>query len=159
MENGINKSNQYISFKLGAELFGIDILEIKEIIKNIEVTKLPDADEFIKGIINLRGEIIPIIDLRNKFNMPVSKRKRGAKFIIVNIKGNQTVGLMVDDVEEVVQVENESLREYNQGHKNDKANFIEYIGQLKEKLLIILDLDELFTFKESFALDQTMNKL
>lgn len=140
-----------LTFSLGEEVYGVSILQVKEIIGMLEITSVPRTPDFIKGVINLRGKIIPVMDLRIKFGMDEQEYDERTCIIVVEIeiKGNQRlIGVVVDMVSEVVNVHADDIEpppEY--GSKLDH-NFILGIGKIKEKVVIILDINEVFQCEE-----------
>jgi purine-binding chemotaxis protein CheW len=99
---------QLVSFKLGTEEFGVDILDVQEINRMTEITTVPQAPEFVEGVINLRGKVIPIVDLRKRVDMGVKEYDKDTRIVVVNIEKN-TVGLIVDSVSEVLRIPKSSV--------------------------------------------------
>ncbi|MDD3437147.1 MAG: chemotaxis protein CheW [Candidatus Gastranaerophilales bacterium] len=140
-----------LTFSLGEEGYGVSILKVKEIIGMLEITPVPKTPEFIKGVINLRGKIIPIMDLRIKFGMEQQQYDERTCIIVVEIdfKGVQKLlGVVVDMVSEVVTVSDDQIEPPPEYGKTAEHNFILGIGKIKERVVIILDIEEVFSCEE-----------
>lgn len=140
-----------LTFSLGSEDYGISILKVKEIIGMMEITPVPRTPEFIKGVINLRGKIIPVMDLRTKFAMTEQEYDERTCIIVVEVimKGAQKlIGVVVDMVSEVVTVPNEQIEPPPEYGTSAEHNSILGIGKIKDKVVIILDIDEIFICDE-----------
>ena len=95
---------QLVSFKLGSEEFGIDILKVQEINRIVEITHVPKSPDFVEGIINLRGKVIPIIDLRKKFGLEQKEYTKNTRIIVIELEGGRITGFIVDSVSEVLRI-------------------------------------------------------
>ena len=140
-----------LTFSLAEEDYGVSILKVKEIIGMMEITPVPRTPDFIKGVINLRGKIIPVMDLRTKFSMPTQEYDERTCIIVVEVelKGLQKLlGVVVDMVSEVVTVSQEQIEPPPEYGTNDQHNFILGIGKIKDKVVIILDIEEIFVCEE-----------
>ena len=137
---------QMVTFNLGNEAFGVNILQVQEINRMVEITAVPHTESYVEGIINLRGKVIPIIDLRKKFGMPEKAYDGHTRIIVVDVSG-ETVGLVVDSVSEVLRVPAGSLDEapklVSGGGTYDGADYIKAIAKLDDRLLIYLDLNKI----------------
>jgi len=102
-KNSLDDLIQLVSFKLGEEEFGIDILKVQEINRMVEITKVPQAPHFCEGVINLRGKVIPVIDLRLKFTMEAKERDKDSRIVVCDVNG-VVIGMIVDAVEEVLRI-------------------------------------------------------
>ena len=134
---------QLVLFRLGKEIFGISITQVKEIILFQEVTKLPTAPAYIEGIISLRGKIIPVVNLAMKLEMDESKT--GEKKALIVETDSKDVGILVDDVTEVIRLQESAIELPPVTSRN---NYITGIGKADDRLLILLDVDELFSQDE-----------
>ncbi|MGB9813171.1 MAG: chemotaxis protein CheW [Thermovenabulum sp.] len=134
--------NQYVIFRLGDEEYGINILQVKTIEKVLPITRIPRAPYYVKGVINLRGEIIPVIDLKKKFNLPERELTPDARIIIVSVS-DVTIGMIVDSATEVIQLPQEAVEPANSVNVGINSDFIEGVGKLEDRLLIILNLEKL----------------
>ena len=140
-----------LTFSLGSEGYGISILKVKEIIGMMDITPVPRTPEFIKGVINLRGKIIPVMDLRLKFSMDEKEYNERTCIIVaeVIIKGSQKLlGIVVDMVSEVVTISNEQIEPPPEYGTSLEHNAILGIGKIKDRVVIILDIDQVFQCEE-----------
>ena len=135
---------QLVSFKIGNEEFGVDILNVQEINKMTTLTKVPNAPDFVEGVINLRGRVIPVIDLRIRLHLPPKEHDKDTRIIVVEIE-NKTIGFIVDSVNEVLRIPvniTEAPPEIVTGVDKD---FIKSVGKLEDRLLILIDLKKILT--------------
>lgn len=132
---------QYIIIKLGDELFGIDIKHIDNIVRMQNVTRVPKAPAYIKGVINLRGEVLPVFSLRIKMGMEEVEETKKARIIILKIDGS-FVGLIVDEVREVVTLQNQSIEKVYRDPADPTQNFLLGVGKEGGNLLSLLDVNE-----------------
>lgn len=140
-----------LTFSLGGEGYGVSILKVKEIIGMLDITPVPRTPEFIKGVINLRGKIIPVMDLRVKFGMEEQTYNERTCIIVVEIKINgndRLLGVVVDMVSEVVNITSDQIEPPPEYGTNVEHNFILGIGKIKDRVVIILDIDEVFLCEE-----------
>ena len=140
MENISNaESKQYVVFKLGNEEYGIDIQKVQIIERIQNITRVPKSPYFIKGVINLRGEIIPVMSLRSKFGLEEDEYNDETRIIIVGIEDNK-IGMIVDQVKEVLQIPSEAI-ENVQGFTSDiNFNFIQGVGKVNGHIVTLLNL-------------------
>ncbi len=133
---------QIVVFNLGEEEFGVDIKEVREIIRLEEITTIPNAQGFIEGVINLRGKIIVVIDLATKLGMPLSEHTKNTKIIIIE-RNELSVGMVVDSATEVLHLALEDIKPAPELIKQKlKGDYIEGVGILGERLLILLNLNQ-----------------
>ncbi|MDI9567452.1 MAG: chemotaxis protein CheW [Bacillota bacterium] len=149
----LSNSRQVVIFRLGEEEYGIPILSVQEIIRPQTPTKLPNSPDFIKGIINLRGKVIPIVDLAQRFGITASSDTHQQRFIVVEIQGN-TVGVIVDSVSEVLAVSQEQIKPPVENFASFDARYISGILARDERLVILLDIDKIFLEDELLALQE-----
>lgn len=135
-------AGEYLSFTLGDEHYGVDILKVQEIRGYDAVTRLPDAPDYIKGVINLRGTIVPVIDLRLKLRLAEARYDSFTVMIVLNVE-NRVVGIVVDSVSDVVPLADEQVRATPEFGAAVDTRFIAGIGTLDEKMLILLDIETL----------------
>lgn len=147
---------QLVSFNIDNEEFGIDILKVEEIIRIISITKIPNAPDFIEGVINLRGKVIPVIDLRTRLNRIRKEHDNNTRVIVVEVSGI-TVGFIVDSVREVLRIPKNITEPPPTIVSNVNSEFITAIGKLEDRLLILLDLEKVLDFKEKADLSQINN--
>jgi purine-binding chemotaxis protein CheW len=150
-------SIQIVCFKIGKEEYGIDILKVQEILNLPKITTLPKATEFILGVIELRGKILPIVDLSKRFGIETAKDSRATRSIVVNIKGKE-VGLAIDSVSHVVKVESDEIEPPPAIVKGISGRYIVGIAKVGEDFVVILDIDQIFSANELSALDVEKKK-
>jgi purine-binding chemotaxis protein CheW len=152
--NDLQSSNelQLVVFSLATEEYGLLITKVQEINRIVSITKLPQTSDFMEGIINLRGRVIPIINLRKRFQLKVAEYDEDTRIIIVDV-GGQTVGVIVDAVTEVVCL-SQSLVEPAPPSFILDAEYVNGIGKLDDRLLILLDIDKVLTSQEKIILNQ-----
>lgn len=146
MENVSNQEiKQFIVFKLGSEEYGIDILHVQNIERVLSIARVPKAPFFIKGVINLRGEIIPVMSLRLKFNLEADEFTDDTRIIIVRIDDSQ-IGMIVDEVKEVLQLSTDSIENVQgvSGITSDiHLNFIQGVGKVNNNIVTLLNIKNL----------------
>ncbi len=143
---------QLVSFKIGEEEFGVDILSVQEINRMSQITKVPNTPEFIEGVINLRGRIIPVIDLRVKLGLPRKAHGKDTRIVVVELKG-QTIGFIVDEVSEVLRIPKNITEPPPEMIGGVKTDYITSIGKLEDRLLILLDLEKILSTLEFNVLE------
>jgi len=143
---------QLVSFNLGSEEFGIDILKVQEIIRLINITKVPNSPEFIEGVINLRGRVIPVIALRIKLGMEKIEYSNSTRIIVVEINNN-TVGFVVDGVSEVLRIPANITEAPPSMVAGVDSEYITAVGKLEDRLLILLDLEKILAINEHEMLE------
>jgi purine-binding chemotaxis protein CheW len=142
---------QFVSFVVAGEEFGVNILTVQEIIRPVDITRVPHAPDFVEGVINLRGRILPVIDLRTRFGFPGRDHGEDSRIIVVEI-GPQTVGFMTDAVQEVLRVDVTSIEPAPELAVGIDAGYLRGVAKLDERLLILLDLENLLSTEEEEAL-------
>ncbi len=130
---------QMVSFVIGTEEYAVDILEVQEIIRMVEITKVPKAPHYVEGVINLRGKVIPIVDLRLRFGLSTEERTKETRIIVVDIS-RIIIGMVVDVVSEVLRIP-ASLVEPPSSSKQGASDFYKGVGKVDNRLLIFLDLN------------------
>jgi purine-binding chemotaxis protein CheW len=138
---------QLVSFKIGEEEFGVDILKVQEINRMSQITKVPNTPEFIEGVINLRGRIIPVIDMRVKLGMMKKEHGKNTRIVVVELSG-QTVGFIVDEVNEVLRISKEITEAPPDIVGGVNSDYITSIGKLEDRLLILLELEKILSKSE-----------
>jgi purine-binding chemotaxis protein CheW len=131
---------QLVSFNIGGEEFGVDILKVQEINRMLEVTRVPNAPEYVDGVINLRGKVIPIIDLRRRFGMDRKEHDKNTRIVVVELQG-KVVGFVVDAVSEVLRIPKSVTEPPPPIVAGINADYITAVGKLDDRLLILLDLE------------------
>ena len=144
---------QLACFKVGDELYALDIMRIREIIRPQKLTVVPKAPRFIEGVINLRGAVIPVADLRKRFDQPCSPDARKHRIIICTVSG-RIVGLLVDEVLEVRRYGRQDVAPSPQFLKGPEAEFFLGVARRGEDLVMVLDLDRILSSDEQIALQR-----
>ncbi|MDR2504044.1 MAG: chemotaxis protein CheW, partial [Deltaproteobacteria bacterium] len=144
---------QLVTFSIGEEEFGVDILKVQEIIRTMEITKVPRAQEFVEGVINLRGKVIPIIDLRRRFGLSSKAHDKHTRIIVIEIS-NMIVGFVVDSVSEVLRIPAGTVEPPPAVVAGMDSEYISGVGKLHDRLLILLDLDKLLSNVDLESLSQ-----
>ncbi len=142
---------QLVTFSIGEEEFGVDILKVQEIIRTMEITKVPRAQDFVEGVINLRGKVIPIIDLRRRFGLDSKAHDKHTRLIVIEIN-NMIVGFVVDSVSEVLRIPASTVEPPPPVVAGMESEYISGVGKLQDRLLILLDLDKLLSNEDMEAL-------
>jgi purine-binding chemotaxis protein CheW len=145
------KAGKYLTFKLGSEEFGIAILKVQEIIKMMEITKVPRTPEFVRGVINLRGKVIPVVDLRIKFDMQSVTTTDKTCVIVVQVAhtgGVVTMGAIVDEVSEVLEIGSELIEPAPDFGSTVNTDFILGMGKIAKRVVILLNVDKVLSSKE-----------
>ncbi len=147
---------QLVSFKIGDEEFGVDILSVQEINRMSQITKVSNKPDFIEGVINLRGRIIPVIDLLVKLGMIRKVHGKNTRIVVVELKG-QILGFIVDEVSEVLRIPKDITEVPPEMVGGVDSDYITSIGKLEDRLLILLDLEKILSTSEFNVLDTAMN--
>ena len=134
---------QLVTFKLGNEEFGIDIIKVQEINKMINVTSIPNSPPYIKGVVNLRGNVVPVVDLRTRLALPNKEYDKDTRIIVVELE-ERTIGFIVDEVCEVLRISKEITEAPPEMVGGIDSEFVTAVGKLDDRLLILLDLKKLF---------------
>jgi purine-binding chemotaxis protein CheW len=145
--SGIANSGEFLTFTLGAEEYGIDILKVQEIRGYDAVTKIANSPPFIKGVINLRGVIVPIVDLRIKFNLGEPTYDQFTVVIILNI-GKRVMGVVVDGVSDVIQLSSDNLHAAPEFGSILDTRYIVGLGTVENRMIIVVDIEKLMTSAE-----------
>ncbi len=147
--------NEFLAFTLGKEEYGIDILKVQEIRGYEAVTRIANAPEFIKGVVNLRGIIVPIIDMRIKFNLGEPTYDQFTVVIILNISG-RIMGMVVDSVSDVITLSAEQVKPAPEMGAAFNTDYLVGLGTLDERMLILVDIDKLMSSAEMGLIDQVV---
>jgi purine-binding chemotaxis protein CheW len=148
---GINETRQYLSFKLEEEEFALDISKVREVLDFTKITKVPQTPDFMKGVINLRGSVVPVVDLNMKFGKQTTNKTVNTRIIIgeVSIEGDNTVlGVLADSVNEVMELEPGSIEPAPRIGTRLNTDFIKGMGKREEEFVMILDIDKVFSAEE-----------
>ena len=132
---------QLVSFTVGNEEFGVDILSVQEINRMLNITPVPDMPPYVVGVINLRGKVIPVIDLRERFGMPKKEHDKNTRIVVVELAG-KVVGFVVDGVNEVLRIPSSVTEPPPALVSNAEKDYITGVGKLDDRLLILLNLEK-----------------
>jgi purine-binding chemotaxis protein CheW len=155
---GIIETSQYLSFMLDHEIFAIDISQVREVLDFTEVTKVPRMPEFMRGVINLRGGVVPVVDLRLKFGLSATDKTVDTCIVImeIDIDGDTTLlGAMADSVQEVMNLEPDQIEPPPRIGTRLNTEFIKGMGKKNDEFVIILDIDRVFSSNELVVLQAT----
>ena len=148
---GTDMDNQYVVFELADEFYGVNIAGVESIIKMQPVTRMPQAPEFIQGIINLRGKILPVMDLRMRFGLPMEDASKDSRIVVAAL-GRLQVGMIVDGVSEVLTLPESIIEPPPPMVTTIDSGFIVGIAKLEERLIILLDLGKVLNQEEQSSL-------
>jgi len=151
------ENTQLVIFKLDEEEFGVDILQVKEILKPQKIIKVPNAPLVIEGVINLRGEVYAVFNLRKKLQFPEKEFDGSTKMIIINI-GGMDVSFVVDEVTEIIRVEEDKIKEPPELVTGVNRRYISAVAEIGERSIIILDLQLIMTETEQEELREFMQE-
>ena len=155
-QSGADREGKYLTFFLADEEYGIGILKVKEIIGMMTITPVPQTPAFVKGVINLRGKVIPVIDLRLKFGMEESQYNERTSIIVVEVRGGSgtvQIGIVVDSVSEVVNIKGEDIENTPTFGTRLDTDYILGMAKMGGGVKILLDIDRVLTTEEINALD------
>jgi len=141
-QNTLDDLIQLVSFRLGEEEFGVDILKVQEINRMAEITKIPQAPHYVEGVINLRGKVIPVIDLRKKFDMQVEEWTKNTRIVVCDVDAN-VVGMIVDSVSEVLRIPSSTIEPPPEMVSSASADYVSGVAKLDERLLLFLDISKI----------------
>jgi purine-binding chemotaxis protein CheW len=149
--NEITEARQYLTFKLGNEVFGIDVAKVREVLDFTTITQIPRTPDFMSGVINLRGSVVPVVDLRLCFQMSKTERTRNTCIVVVEVEleGESTViGALADSVEEVIDLEPGEIQLAPRIGTQIRTDFIKGMGKRESQFIMILDIDRVFSAEE-----------
>ncbi len=145
-----NETTQFIIVRLGGEQYGIDIKYVDNIVRMQHITRVPKVQPYLRGVINLRGEVIPVMSIRVKMDLPADEYTKSTRIIILKLEQQGNIGIIVDEVKEVVTLDNSQIEKVAYESKEEKDNFIFAIGKYADGGLIsLLDLNAVVLEKES----------
>lgn len=143
------ETTQFIVVKYGDEQYGVDIKYVDNIVRMQRITRVPKVQSYIKGVINLRGEVIPVISLRLKMGLEEDVITKATRIIIIKLESNESIGVLVDEVKEVVTLENAMIEKVAYDSKDPRANFVSGVGKERDGLISLLDIPGTFAEKET----------
>lgn len=144
-------AGKYLTFELNSEVYGLEILKVQEIIGIMKVTRVPLAPGFVRGVINLRGKVIPVIDLRIKFSMSTREDTERTCIIVVQVAGSSSVvimGIIVDEVSEVLDIVEDQIEPPPSFGSRIDTDFILGMGKIGERVVMLLDVDRVLSGEE-----------
>lgn len=153
----MTRAGKYLTFDLKGEIYGVGILKVQEIIGMMSVTRIPRTPDFIRGVINLRGKVIPVIDLRLKFGMEAKEDTERTCIIVVQFQGptdRMTMGVIVDEVSEVINIEGAQIEDAPSFGAGVNTDFILGIGKINQKVVILIDVDQVLSLGEAALVDE-----
>lgn len=143
------ETKQYIVTKLDAEQYGIDISYVDNIVRMTRITRVPKSQPYFKGIINLRGEVIPVMSLRLKFGLPDDEVTNATRIIIIKLEDlDGSIGLLVDEVKEVVTLSDDSIEKHSNSNNGEKAKYLLGVGRTHDTLISLLNMQNVIIEKE-----------
>lgn len=154
----IAETTQYLTFKLGEEVFALDVNVVREILDFTTITKVPQTPDFMRGVINLRGSVVPVVDMRLKFGMTATEKTVNTCIVVVEVSvgSERTIlGALVDSVQEVFELESGAIEPAPKIGTRLKTDFIKGMGKREGRFIIILDIDKIFS-EDELALSQNM---
>ena len=140
-----------VSFNIGEEQYGVDILRVQEINRMVTITQVPNSPNYVEGVINLRGKVIPIIDLRTRMGIPKKEHDSTTRIMVIDLEGS-TLGFVVDSVNEVLRIPINIMEPPPAIALNADTNFITAIANFEERMIIILNLDKVLSVSEKASL-------
>lgn len=156
---GVQLAGKYLTFMVAQEEYGLEILKVQEIIQRQAVTKIPRTPEYVRGVINLRGKVIPVIDLRRKFGFETAQDTDKTCIIVVQIsqgKGIVVIGIIIDEVKEVLDIHAENIEETPSFGANINTEFIMGMGKIGANVKILLDIDKVISAQEVDSIKESV---
>lgn len=148
---GITETRQYLTFKLSEEVFALDVSNVREILEFTTVTKVPKTPDFMRGVINLRGSVVPVLDMRLKFGLSATEKTINTCIIVVEVafEGEATIiGALVDSVQEVFELEPDQIEAAPRMGTQFRTEFIRGMGKREDNFIIILNIDKVFSSED-----------
>ncbi len=143
------ETTQFIVVKIGEEQYGIDIKYIDNIVRMQHITRVPKVAPYLKGVINLRGEVVPVMSLRLKMDLPADEITKATRILILKLEQDGMIGIMVDEVKEVVTLDSTQIEKVSYDNKEEKSYFINGIGKYEGGLISLLDLNSVILEKDN----------
>lgn len=151
----LDAEEQLVVFELANEVYGVAISRVQEIIRMTTITRLPRAPEFVEGVINLRGKVIPVVDLKKRFGLQEGERTKASRIVVVDV-GDHTIGMVVDAVSEVLRVPSGAVEPPSPVVTTIESDYIRGIAKLEGRLIILLDLDKVLSWDEKRKLREAV---
>ena len=155
---GIRETRQYLSFKLDEEEFALDISKVREVLDITRITRVPRTPDYMKGVINLRGSVVPVVDLNRKFQIRDTERTLNTRIIIGEVElesGSTVLGVLADAVHEVMELDPEQIEPAPKIGTGLKTEFLKGMGRRGDEFIMILDIDRVFSADELALVSQT----
>ena len=140
-------THQFLTFTLAGEQYAVDVAQVREVLAELDLTRIPRMPEYLKGVINIRGSVVPVVDLRTKFGLPETEKTVDTSVIVMDVEsagGTITVGCLADSVQEVVDISVDDVEETPTLGTSIDARFIQGLGKKDERFIIMLDMDYVF---------------
>ena len=151
------KELQLVIFKVGEEEFGVEISQVREIVRFIHITPVPRALSFVEGVVNLRGQILAVIDLARRLNLKANPRSDKTRIVVVEIEGS-TIGMIVDEVAEVLRLDTEHIDKTPELIAGEfQQQYLKGVGKLENRLIILIDLAKIFSSEEVEDIKKAQN--
>jgi len=150
---------QYLTFKLEEEIYAVDVAKVREILDYSPITKVPRTPEFMRGVINLRGSVVPVVDMRLKFGMSPTAKSVNTCIVVVEVllDGESTIiGALADSVQEVIELEPSQLEQPPRMGTHLNVEFLKSMGKIGDKFIMILDIDKVFSSNEIIAVQEAL---
>jgi purine-binding chemotaxis protein CheW len=154
----MDKELQVVGFRVGRETFGVPISSVREIVRVPEITSVPNAPDYVEGVINLRGQIIPVVDLRKRFGTKALESNRRNRIVVVEFEG-RLVGMIVSSASEVLRIPASQIEEPHHVFPEGELDYVTGVGKLPGRLVILLDLKKILRRGELHGLEETHNGL
>ena len=154
---GITETTQYLTYKLEDEIFAVDVSKVREILDFTPATKVPGTPEFMRGVINVRGNVVPVVDMRLKFGLTKTEKTVDTCIVVMEIivdEDTTVLGALVDSVQEVFEIEASQIEPPPRMGTRWRTEFIKGIGKRNDELIIILDIDKVFSSGELGAIQE-----
>jgi purine-binding chemotaxis protein CheW len=150
----MNQSNHYVTFKLGDEGFAVNVSRVREILDLSEITRVPTAPDYMRGVVNVRGSAVPVVDLRLKFGLPATRDTFNTRIVVLELEldGETTVvGALADSVHDVIELDPSQIEEPPRIAMRWRSELIEGMGRQGDRFIIMLDINKVFTLDELAA--------
>ncbi|HEX2935531.1 MAG TPA: chemotaxis protein CheW [Bacteroidales bacterium] len=153
--------NTYLSFIVGNELYAVNVSKVLEVLEKQTISRVPNAPQYIKGIINFRGDIVPVFETRDKFNLPTRIESDACVIIVLDLSQNTEIfriGAMVDKVKDVLEIDDSEIKPVPTMSKEFNTQFLKGIYKLSNNFILLLDVEKVFTTEEMDALSKTIEE-
>lgn len=144
---GNEPMSEWVTFRLEEEKYGVNVMLVREVLKNTEIAPVPGSPSYVMGIINLRGNVVTVVDTRKRFGLPIAQADDATRIVIIEM-GDQVLGMMVDSVAEVATLRASDIEFAPNVGNDESAKYIQGVSNQGDELLILIDMDKLFTSEE-----------